>query len=238
LKGLALSLVVIMAIASIPLLALAGDDGQQTCTSPTNDDLQCEDDTAMVDAVLFREQWRELWEDHVWYTREAIIGILDDAPWTNQTVERLLEVAVDTREALRPYYGSQADTFYPALVSHFTIAAQIVQGVRDGTDVTSLLNDWYANARDLSEIMNSMNPQFWEADEVFAMWSEHLNLTVQEATQQFNGQYSESVATFDMIDDQGLEMADMFSNGIMNQFPERFSNRDCVPSLSSGMCLE
>jgi hypothetical protein len=75
-----------------------------------------------------------------------------------------------------------------------------------------------------------MNPQFWQVEPVNAMWNTHLNLTIQEASQFFNGQYAASIATFDMIEDQGLMMADLFSNGIMDQFPQDFTARGCIVS--------
>jgi hypothetical protein len=80
-----------------------------------------------------------------------------------------------------------------------------------------------------------MNPQFWVFGPVNAMWDQHLNLTIQEATQFAKGQFAASIATFDQIENQGLMMADLFSNGIMNQFPQDFSNKACITSLNTTM---
>ncbi len=225
LASLALAVVAIMAVASVPLLAL-GDDGRAT---------SCPDSPQMPDgqisAVEFHDLWRALWEDHVWYTREAIIDILTQSPSTNATIDRLIMVANETREMMRPFYGDQVDDFYPELVGHFAIAAQIVAGARDGANVTGLINDWFDNARNMTILMNRMNPNFWGISEVNAMWNEHLNLTIQETLQYLMGQYAESIATFDLIEAQGLEMADMFSNGIMCQFPDRFTDLSCITML-------
>ncbi len=223
LASLALAVVAVMAVASVPLLAL-GDDGRATSCP---DIPQTTDD--QISAVEFHDQWRFLWEDHVWYTREAIIDILTESPSTNATIDRLIRVANDTRDMMRPFYGDQVDDFYTQLVGHFTIAAQIVAGARDGANVTGLINAWFDNARNMTVLMNRMNPEFWGISEVNAMWNEHLNLTIQEALQYLMGQYAESIATFDLIEAQGVAMGDMFSNGIMNQFPDRFSNLSCVP---------
>ncbi|KQM11701.1 hypothetical protein AOA80_06610 [Methanomassiliicoccales archaeon RumEn M1] len=228
LKGMAIAMVAALAVLSVPLLAL-GDNGsreacdaQQSCPSAAMD---------ATSAVAFREDWREIWEDHVWYTREAIIGILTDSASTSETVNQLIQVAADTREAMRPYYGDQVDAFYTELVGHFTGAAEVVQTLKAGGDVNPAVERLYANAENMSALMNNMNPQFWKFDEVNAMWREHLDLTIQEAVQYFNGDFAGSAATFNMISDQGLEMADMFGDGIMNQFPDRFSDRACVLGL-------
>ena len=95
--------------------------------------------------------------------------------------------------------------------------------------MTCLVDDWCVNAQNKSKIMNKMNPEFWKVNEVNAMWNEHLNLTLEETLQYSKGQYAESIATFDEIEDQGVSMGDMFSNGIMGQFPEKFSGICCVP---------
>ncbi len=225
--GLAFATVMILAVASVPLLAL-GDNGRAvTSTGPSANSGN------MTSAVEFHDDWRYLWEDHVWYTREAVIDILTASNSTNATVDRLLQVAADTREMMRPFYGDQVDDFYTELVGHFTIAAQIVAGVRDGENVTGLVGDWFTNAQNMTEIMNGMNPMHWRTGEVNAMWNDHLNLTIQEALQYNEGQFNESIATFDEIEDQGVMMGDMFSNGIMCQFPEQFCGMNCLPDNSS-----
>jgi len=227
LKGMAIALVAALAVVSVPLLALAdnggpGAGGQQGCPGAATDG---------ISAVAFREDWREIWEDHVWYTREAIIGILTDSASTSEAVNQLLLVAAETREIMRPFYGDQVDAFYTELVGHFTLAAETVQTLKAGGDVNPVVERLFANAENMSILMNNMNPQFWRLDEVNAMWDEHLDLTIQEAVQYFSGDFAGSAATFNMISDQGLEMADMFSNGIMDQFPDRFNNRACVLGL-------
>lgn len=229
--GLAIAVVAIMAMASIPLLAL-GDGNNTASTCPNNAPAASSTSGGQLSAVTFHDQWRHIWEDHVWYTRETIIDILTNSSSTTATVDRLIMVANDTRDVLRQYYGAQADAFYTQLVGHFTIAAQIVTGLRTSADVTTLVNDWFANAMNMSVTMNQMSPQFWMVGPVNAMWDNHLNLTIQEATQYFKGQFAASIATFDLIENQGLMMADLFSNGIMNQFSNNFSERGCVPSTS------
>ncbi|MBI0584697.1 MAG: hypothetical protein ISF22_10810 [Methanomassiliicoccus sp.] len=230
--GLVLSIAAIIVLAGGPLLTPgqgdrgAGSSGDRTAVPPSS---TC----GAVSAVQFHNEWRAVWEEHVWWTREVIIGILDNANWTDTSVNRLIKVTNDTREMLRPYYGDQADTFYTELVGHFTIAAQIVTGVREGTNVTSLVQDWFANAANLTRVMNAMNPQFWPAGEVNAMWNEHLNLTIQEATAQAQGDYALSVPTFDLIELQGRMMGDLFSNGIMMQFPDQFRGMSCVEALNA-----
>jgi hypothetical protein len=46
---------------------------------------------------------------------------------------------------------------------------------------------------------------------------------VQEVTAHFSGDYAAEVAAYDKVVDLALEMADFFSNGVMQQFPSKFT---------------
>jgi hypothetical protein len=54
------------------------------------------------------------------------------------------------------------------------------------------------------------------------MMKGHLDLTLAEATARLSGNYAADVAAFDAAYAQMMEMADMLSEGIAKQFPDKF----------------
>ena len=180
---------------------------------------------AKVDAGAFHDAMRKLWEDHITWTRLTIVSIANDLPDTQTTVDRLLQNQVDIGNAIKPFYGEDAGNQLTALLTdHITIAAEILVAAKSGD--TTALNDastrWYANADAIAAFLNSLNPEFWPLDEMTTMMHTHLDLTLQEAVTYLNGDFAGSVAAYEQVHLEILDMADMLSEGIIRQFPQKF----------------
>ena len=184
---------------------------------------------AKVDAQAFHDAMRKLWEDHITWTRMVIVGFFADPDTTlpdlNASVDRLLQNQTDIGNAIKPFYGDAAgDQLTELLRQHILIAAEILQAAKSGD--TAALNDastrWYANADDIAVFLNTANPENWPLDEMKAMMRDHLDLTLQEAVTYLNGDFTGSVAAYERVHLEILEMADMLSEGIIRQFPQKF----------------
>ena len=57
------------------------------------------------------------------------------------------------------------------------------------------------------------------------MMYSHLNLTTAEALARKNANYAVDVVAYDSVHLEILEMADMLTDGIVEQFPNKFSGR-------------
>jgi hypothetical protein len=175
--------------------------------------------------LALRNDMRRLWEDHITWTRLAIISLTTDAPDTEATVGRLLQNQTDIGDAIEPFYGEAAgDELTRLLREHILIAADLVAAARAGDQVA--LADaqarWTANADEIAGFLASANPRFWKLGELKAMLHEHLRLTTDEAVARLQGDWAADVAAYDQIHLQALEMADHLSTGIVKQFPRRF----------------
>ncbi|MGQ0607547.1 MAG: hypothetical protein ACT4OQ_03675 [Chloroflexota bacterium] len=184
-------------------------------------------DTLAADArtnrATFHDAMRQLWEDHIVWTRMAIISIVDDRPDQSFAVDRLLQNQDDIGDAIKPFYGDAAgDALSELLREHIVGAADLLVAAKTGVGFEAAREAWYANGDEIGAFLADANPRNWDRAEMQAMMADHLDLTLAEAVTRLQRDYAADVAAYDEIHVQILHMADMLSDGIIAQFPGRF----------------
>lgn len=183
------------------------------------------DDDGPAPRAQLREAMRKLWEDHITWTRLFIVSDISGLPDVGPTAARLLKNQDDIGDAVRPFYGDAAgDRLTGLLRGHILIAADLLGAAKAGDPdaVAAASARWYANADSVAVFLHGANPAHWELTHMQSMMKEHLDLTLDEAVDRLHGDHEGEIAAYDQIHDQILEMADMLSDGIVRQFPERF----------------
>lgn len=175
--------------------------------------------------LAFHDAMRKLWEDHITWTRLYIVSAAAGLPDKDATAGRLLQNQADIGNAIKPFYGDAAGDQLTALLrEHILIAAELIDAAKAGD--TAAFNDaqtrWYANANDIAVFLSSANPENWPLSDMQAMMKSHLDLTLQEAADRLHGDYAGDIAAYDQVHAEILQMADMLSTGIINQFPNSF----------------
>lgn len=176
--------------------------------------------------VGLNRKLRSLWEQHVFWTRLTVNSIVDGLSDVNETTNRLLRNPDDFAAVLAPLYGTAiANEFARLLREHLTIAAELVKELKSGN--TQAARDaqtrWYANADAIAEFLARINP-YWSKVEWQQMMYEHLRLLTEEVVSRIGKDYAKNVAVSDQIEPQALEMADMMTSGIVQQFPSKFQD--------------
>jgi hypothetical protein len=169
-------------------------------------------------------QMRTLWQEHVFWTRMAIVSVIQNSEDKGPVLNRLLRNYEDITETLVPYLGNETANEYGNLIKeHLLIAAELVTAAKEDDQMAFEDADarWYENADEIAAFENTTIPKLG-LEERKAMWYEHLNLTKNETIELLNEDYSTSIDTFDLIEEQAIMMADSLANGIILQSPEKF----------------
>jgi hypothetical protein len=201
--------------AAVLIPALGGHDHSTVAAS------------AKTSRSAFHDGLRQLWEDHIVWTRNFIISDVADLPDLSAVTDRLLRNQDDIGDAVKPFYGEAAGEQLSGLLrEHILGAAALLNAAKagDADAVAAASAAWYANADEIAEFLAAANPRSWPVDEMKAMMKDHLDLTLSEAVNRLQGNYADDIAAYDQIHTQILHMADMLSDGIMAQFPSKFAH--------------
>jgi hypothetical protein len=171
-----------------------------------------------------RMAMHKLWEDHIVWTRNVILNIMDDLPGTDQAVARLLQNQDDIGNAVKPFYGEAGGKELTRLLwEHITVAADLLKAAKAGNNsVFEATNKkWFVNADEISGFLSKANPN-WKMEDMKKMMHDHLTLTTEEAVARLKKDYAADIKAYDKVHDEILLMADMLTDGIIKQFPAKF----------------
>jgi len=276
----------------------------------------------------FHDRMRELWSDHIVYTRNFIVSAAAGLPDTAEASQRLMRNQDEIGEAIKPYYGDAAGSQLASLLrTHIQLAAKTLLAAKgpttamntqnqspsqwsnsqrtdsttradttesrinsqypanpsassrmtdtsrarstikpdttqaktnaqyptaqgradttqqsvagqsqqygmaqqagpvDSTALNAATKDLKANGDSIAAFLAHANPRGFSRAMLSSALQMHITLLLKEATAQIKKDWSGSIAAFDESQRQAMQMADMLSDGIMKQFPSRFTNK-------------
>jgi hypothetical protein len=224
-RRLTLTLAGLIALVSmIAVLAAVGTHESNAASGRAMDRAPVATTTAK--AVAFHDAMRALWEIHGTYTERAIVDAVAGNPETNAVVARLLQNQVDIGNAVKPYYGKAGGAALTKLLKkHINTAVVTVLAAKSGNAVATkkAIAAFYANGNQVASFLHKANPKFWSLGAMQSMMRVHLNQVIALAVDQIKGHYGAAIKLYDKyIQHILVGMADMLSNGIIQQFPSRF----------------
>jgi hypothetical protein len=175
--------------------------------------------------VALHDEMRRLWEDHITWTRLFIVSASADLPDKQATTERLLRNQQDIGDAIKPFYGRAAgERLTSLLTEHILVAADLLGAAKAGDQAAVERHSriWYRNGKEIVDFLHKANPRHWARNEMRTMMRDHLDLTLAEAVAHLTLDHRADIRMYDRIHRQILSMADMLSDGIAAQFPNRF----------------
>ena len=175
--------------------------------------------------IRFHDGMRKLWEDHITWTRLAIVSFAGGLPDFDRTAARLLRNQEDIGNAIKPYYGRRADNRLTALLKeHIAGAVELLQAAKAGDDArfAAAKRAWYRNGRQIARFLSNANPRFLPFTATNRLMRGHLDQTLDEAAHRLDGDFPADIRDYERIHRHILMMADALTSGIIKQFPGRF----------------
>jgi hypothetical protein len=176
-------------------------------------------------AMALKQGMRKLWTDHVVWTREYIIAAVGDQPDAQAAAARLMKNQDDIGQAVAIVYGAPAGQQLTSLLKdHITIAVELIKAAKAGDKAAQQQADgkWHQNATQIADFLSKANPN-WPRATLVEMMNKHLSTTTDEVVARLTKNWEADVRAFDAVYDHILVMADALSDGIIKQFPEKFS---------------
>ncbi len=210
-----ISLLAMAAFISIFTIMSCKNDDDYVNTDPMNTSEYAKLNTAM----------HKLWADHMIWTYSTVDAFFNDTNSLESKLTRLLQNQQDIGNAIKPYYGEEAgNVLADLLTEHILLAVPVLTAAQQGNEagLAVALDDWYANADDIAHFLSGANPQNWPNSEMEHMMAMHIDQTVEYSVLLLEGKTNLAIESFDHAFDHMVEMADMLSEGIAKQFPNKF----------------
>jgi hypothetical protein len=180
--------------------------------------------TASADAL--EQELQRLWLEHVAWTRLTVVSFAAGLPDLQPTLDRLLRNQREIGKAITPFYGAAAGKALTGLLrEHILIAVDVLKAAKanDATGLTAAQRTWRANADEIASFLARANPDNWPEAAMRSMMRAHLALTTTESVARLQGKWALDIRTADAVFRQIRHMATMLADGIVAQFPQRFS---------------
>jgi hypothetical protein len=196
---------------------------------------------------------RQLWTDHIQWTRGYIIEAVDRGglspalvPHAYDTIGdlaaalgggvpissagdasaiRLLKNQEDIGDAIKPYYGNDAGAALTKLLKeHIVIAVYLVENAKAGDNDAFASNDKKWD-ENIRQIAGFLARAnaAWPEADVYDLLSQHLQLTKGEVVARLQKNWAADVKASDDLLAEAMVIADTLYDGLVAQFPDRFA---------------
>lgn len=167
---------------------------------------------------------RKLWIDHVLWTRSFIVSDVASLEDKNDVLDRLLKNQDNIGNSIKPYYGEEAGNKLATLLrEHIELAGQVVDAAKTNnkTDLEKYNKLWYENADKIADFLSNANPNYSNKN-LKDMLYKHLDFVTAQAVARLNKDWKADITAFDEGETHMIMFADILSDGIIKQFPEKF----------------
>ena len=188
--------------------------------------------------MLFRMDARTAWMKWAYSLMNYAVSLNGNLPGTDQVKGRMHKNAVAIGDFLIPYYGVTAATAVgTALIAIDDIGMNYVEALkakRPQAEIDTIVKSWDPYIADIAKLMNELNPSNWPTLLISDILSNLVLAWQAQLTARAKGDILADELAIDRINKlvvtgvpdhvkQGFQsLADLFSKGIIAQFPTLF----------------
>jgi len=213
-----------LSIQEMPTLAAIGGNSSEQLAPNLVGQLNQSNQTVNAKEESLWLQMRTLWLENVFWTRMAMVSIIQGCDNRASVENRLMRNYQDIETTLSPYLGNETATRYGDLIEkniQLTIDLSTAAGNKNQSAFENANKSLFENANSIASLENTTVAKL-PIDDRLAMWHDYLNLTKNETTELADKDYNTSIDTFDLMEEQTNIMADSLTNGIIQKSPTEF----------------
>lgn len=191
------------------------------------------------ETMRFRMDSRSAWAKWVWSLLNYSISLNGNLPGTDQVKGRMHKNAVALGDFMIPYYGLSASrAVTTALIAIDDIGMHYVEALKNNVsaeELAKIVESWKSYIANLAKLFNELNPNNWPELTVADIFTALVQGWQDELTARAKGDLIADEIAIDYLNKLVVtgvpdhvtggysSLADLFSRGIIAQYPELFA---------------
>lgn len=181
--------------------------------------------TESAKTVELRQALRDLWIDHVFWSRNvALLTRMGDAQGAKVAEDNVVANAKAIANAMAPLYGQPAaDKLFGLLAAHYGAVKEYMSasyaGDQAGKDKAT--QKMLANVNDISTFLSGANPN-WPKSALVALLTAHGGHHMAQIDDFARQDYAAEAQVWGAMKSHMYMIADALASGIAKQFPKKF----------------
>lgn len=177
-----------------------------------------------TDQVALRIRLRKIWEGQAALTRSYIVSYFSGLLENTAVKNKLIKNQQDLADIIKPYYGDAAKSQLTTLLDdHLTIALKVLQATegQDTLTINAVKAEWKANADQIALFLGGLNDH-WIYEEIRDLLCKHLEFASAQMAARVSQDWETDLNSFNLDREKVLTLSDVLTDGIVNQFPDKF----------------
>jgi hypothetical protein len=175
--------------------------------------------------ALLRHTMHKLWAKRGMWMRSYLVASRAETPDASEIATRLQRNSEDIGNAFAPFLGMEtAGKFTHLLQANTVIELEVIDAakLKDEEKLEASRKKWNQKAVELATFANQVNSN-WRVKNLVDALDRHLSMTLEEISARQQGNWKDDIMVVDRNLEGMMTLAEGFAEGIIQQFPAKFS---------------